>query len=652
MPIVIIIYPHIDSKLNIKSVGVGWFHHTDLDVYSVENTIGLPGNMVLGPEELPKIKRAIFDTKRTKNEYVFIGKMNKKEAKQNHKKGQLIPIYLLPFDDSQKYRIQTGIDIINANKGWSDGGFVRKEEDEYRRKSHERSTTRNTHSYRDDDIDDNRDKDRDRERESRKDELYTLAQATYDLSKSKWIPTLPSTLKRGNDFVKEWIDGHVPRGEPEEQAEFLTKVINNSLNLYKHVADILYIQILDGRIPSSVTDKQKLASMLINVDITNTYLWDLVIHELKMMFRSIPRALLPALTELTKDQDREIIAPRYSEIKQPVPSSFTEEYSERLKIFGPSLQNDYLGWLIMHNQHNIQISIILFLQHMFNMEKNVKFVGRIKAEFIHNYHFFSGKYILRPGSNEQKIKYYIEDPSVDMIFIYANLFTTFNSLYYSIHNIVSATRLFNVSYPTSRQKLHSGHANIIVLDKSRMTFEHFEPHMRYIGKDFSHLSYTDRKIQETKANKKKDLFDCIKQWAEKLGFRADDFVTCMTPGQSRIQKNDRLCMTWSIYYMALKMLNPAIPERYIRMTMCYRTLHWFLMFIYDKMPNIFQTYIFRLNNGTSYDWAHNTTLSETLGPLKTYTGRDVTLKIQPHYSELRRSQKADSVPYKRGTHDA
>lgn len=649
MPIVSILYPYLDSKLNIKNIGVGWVHHTDLDMYSVENMIGLPGNMILGPKELSKIKRVILDTNQTKNEYVFLGKMNKEEAKQKHKKGQLIPIYLLLLDESQIHDLQKDIDKLNVNKGWGDGG--------YDRKSHDRSNRR-THSYRDDDDEDRdkyRDKDRDKDRgsdkKSRKDALYTLAKATYDLSKSKWIPTFSSTIKRGNDFVKEWIDGNVPRGEPKEQAEFITKVVNDCLNLYKHVADILYIQILNGRIPSNATDKQKLVSMLINSDITNTYLWDLVIHELKMMFRSIPRALLPALTELTEDQDKEIITPSYSEIKQPVPSSFTEEYSERLKIFGPSLQNEYLGWLIKNKQCNIRISIILFLQHMFNMEKNVKFVGRIYAEFIHNYHFFSGKYILRPGSNEQKIKDYIEDPSVDMIFIYTKLFTTFDSFYYGIHNIVSASRLFDVSYPISKKK-NSGHANIIVLDKSRMTFEHFEPHMRHIGKDFSHLSYTDRKIQESRARNKKDLFESIKQWAEKLGFRPDDFVTCMTPGQRRIQKNDKLCVSWSIFYMALKMLNPTIPERYLRMTMCYRTLHWFMMFIYEKMPNIFQTCNMRSKGGYVYGWLHNTTLSETLGPLKEDTRSGVVSKIQPIPSIIRRSQKANSVPNKREIRDA
>lgn len=605
MPIISIIYPHLDSNLRVKGMGIGWLHHTDLDFYNVENMIGLPGNMILEQKELLKIKKI----DKRKYDHVFLVKLDKKKAKQNLLNKKLIPVYLVFLDEKEKQHFAKDISNINVNRGWGDGPEGYREEYKGRRSA----------TYRDESpsVEAELDRDRDRDR-SEKPTTYTMSDVIRDLStnESNYVPE--KTFKKANDYIQKWIDLKIDGGTIEEtgdESEFLSKVVEGNLYLEEHVEEILYLHILDGKIHSSDDTKKVLALNLFNWNINNSILTELVMREILSMFRSIgiPQETTCGLTRFNTKSDIDLIPSEYSKIFQPVPTSFvTDKNAIHVTHFGINLQTNELATMAATNQCNIISLMSLFIFYVFDL-KNVAFIKQaMNVCFVHNYHLFHGEHFLRPGSFEHTLQTHLNNPDINLIFIPVTITEDVYRPYRFIHNVLSKIKVVNA--PKTPDPY--GHANLLVLDKKSMTFELFEPHMRG-SKDISSDLHKE-KIDILK--QKRGTFICVQNFMKKLGFKAADFVTCLTPGEKSVQNADKLCKLWSLFYMALKMVNPLTPEKYLRMSMCYNTLLWFMIYILLTMPNIFKDCATE-----HFIWENGITLNDAMKHLSSYTPKEIYL---------------------------
>ena len=113
---------------------------------------------------------------------------------------------------------------------------------------------------------------------------------------------------------------------------------------------------------------------------------------------------------------------------------------------------------------------------------------------------------------------------------------------------------------TINERIAYQHANIIIINLLLKTIERFDPHG---GSTFLDINNNDKRIKNLKKVYKQELIDEILR--DKFKTVLPDFkyldlnVTCPYLGpQAKVDKFGGLCITWSLMYFLLRVLNPSL----------------------------------------------------------------------------------------------
>lgn len=122
---------------------------------------------------------------------------------------------------------------------------------------------------------------------------------------------------------------------------------------------------------------------------------------------------------------------------------------------------------------------------------------------------------------------------------------------------------------TINERVAYQHANILIINLSLKTIERFDPHG---GSTFININNHDKRIKNLKKVYKQELIDEILR--DKFKTVLPDFkyldlnVTCPYLGpQAKVDKFGGLCITWSLMYFLLRVLNPSLNQSEINKQM-------------------------------------------------------------------------------------
>ncbi len=585
-----LIYPHLYPDESFGGLGIGWAHRSELKEKQVEDVMGLPPYYILDDAS----------RKRLTKPGVYKGKVKARLPPTTPGKTKgivLLEAYLIPQDEKEKMkRDLKHLMSNNTNKGWGDGSGGGSGSGSYESVDREdqarEERVHGGHDRHDDRANTREGRSRymDRDRDRAEDTVfvwwgmaYTFSEAMAALERSanSWGGASKSALAKGHELVDKWLDREI-RVPKDLGVAFLEAAIGGKITLSPMTEALLYGAILEGRLRLGFRIEELAAAKLLSLPaalLRPSSAMELH-HFFERKWESLPPTGPPAATLFTSREDAIRISRETPVIYQPTPQAFVDSTRPDYYTFSFGSTFDAMGSLISRGQCQFRWQALHFIKNMYRLDFAAFVPYKVPIALIKNHFLLSDKHEMRPTEATMILEKLLEDETITMIFLNLRLFDHQGpGLYRFIHFVLSGTGIPGVpAYRDLHQE--ATHANALVFDKLNKTFKLFEPHLR--GVPSKHETRHLKLVRE----EKEGLYEIVKTWAAGMGFSEAGYVCANIPGERGVQKGDNLCASWSLFYMALQLMNPGLDEKVLRSAMSYETLGWFLFFFYKSLPNL------------------------------------------------------------------